>query len=777
MNDNIETASLMPYIETDGTGFHIKMTEPGQDDTAYQKPAFPFLVVSDSAPFSRIIEAEIITDAATQIEPVFLLTQKDDYPLIKDELWLLDNHAIDQYWQHTFAFHTRQPQSCSPLFLKGQISKNGQLLPFQPLLYCKFKKIYFPPLCPDCGASLQQCYNDGLLEGHGLLPYSGSLKRYLYCPSCIDSKEMPDFYVSSMSVNDPGFLKDRFELIKKYGQLREKENYAAFFPCLDCTGYQECYSSENLALSRIAAFSFYPFYMLMFKADSVNALDFISLMSGAPYKAITKQLIAKQQPGRLRRLQVLKQKGILETPFFFIDEDRYFLEVLYLKLSFLKELSETIFSRLDTFQHANLGSSIDRIWIKLTNQNSLLPSFWNFKIELLDVINADTHSLFPKLTHWNGLHFLGTIWFFTLLVNKRQDVSIVYRTIKEAMQKISGDNHGDSEKYLGKDQPQVFSPENIFWDPETIMVNDKQHGLWRASLRMGFDLLDESPLDLQKWPKKNFSQQLEQLRQQIKDKLFSSEKSVFEEELTSNDKAIYEILIKIMRDWQDVEIPKDELASTVSPVDTDITENEIKHADFNSKIATGIFDKRSPKSQEDTDIKETIIITPDDKTAEKTDGVIQTGDPNKTVRIGNADTKSSGKKETAFQTNHDLEKTIRPSDYDREKERKPTVKPAGDPGKTVLLTPGKTEKPDENDLPETLIISPLQRSSESKQVRSSTSFYDIRSDQPSKTDIPRDNGLAGENQIFEKPDKDAFLDKTITIRQKKTDPNKTNDER
>ena len=258
MNDAIESTSLLSYLETDGTKFHIKVSVGRQDDSIYQKPSFPFLVVSDSRPFSRIVEARINTDAETQIEPVFLLTQKDEYHLTKDELWPLDNRAIDQYWQRTFTFHSREKIGSPPLILRSQISKSGMLLPFQPLFFCKLKQAYFQPLCPDCGIPLQQCYNDGILKKHGLQPYNGSLKRYLFCPSCIDSKEKPDFYVSSLANNDPAFLKNRFELIKKFGQLKGNGNLANLLPCIDCSRHQECYSPDGLAVSRIAAFSFYP---------------------------------------------------------------------------------------------------------------------------------------------------------------------------------------------------------------------------------------------------------------------------------------------------------------------------------------------------------------------------------------------------------------------------------------------------------------------------------------------------------------------------------------
>jgi len=779
MNDIIETASLLPYMETDGTGFHIKMSVAEQNDSAHQKFPLPFLVVSDSGPFSRIIEASINTDALTQIEPAFLLTQKDEYPLIKDELWPIDNRSIDQYWQRTFTFHSRDKFGSPPLILRGQISKKGQLLPYQPLLFCTYKQIYFQPLCPDCGMSLQQCYNDAMLEEYGLLPYSGSLKRYLFCPSCVGSKEMPDFYVSSLAPNDPGFLKNRFELIKKYGQLKEIETPDTLMPCLDCTGHQECYGAECLAVSRISVFSFYPFYMLMFKADSINALDFISLMSGASYKEIKKQLIAKQQPGRLSRLQVLKQKGSIETPFFFINKDRYFLEVLYLKLSFLGELSEAIFSGLDTIQHTGQGLSIDRIWVKLSDQNGLLPSFWNFKIELLDVIDADVQSLtFPKLPQSNGLHLLGAIWLYTLLVNKQQDVSHVYRAIGDAMGKNSAKDDVIFEKYLKNGLPQVFSPENIFWDPEIMIVKEKWHKIWELSLRMGFNLIEGNLQNLKGGSKEDFGQKLNQLRQQIKDNLFPSEPFVSTKESTADDKTISNILTKIMGTWREsVETSQDELAATVSPANTDITGNDLRHQDFKSKIDANIYDTSVYNPQEDTDIKETIIITPNDRIAKETAGIKQDEDPNKTVLMINADTKITDTKKAAFQPTDHLEETIRPSNYVRDKERRPPVKPAGDLVKKILLTPGRPEKPDESDLPETLIISPLQSASEFKQARFSSPFQDIRSEAHSKTDIPPDEGLVGVNQKFERPDKDEFLEETIIVRPKKNDPGKTRDNR
>jgi len=68
VNDIIETRSLLPYLKADETRFHLKISVADQKDSIHQKSSFPFLVVSESGQFARIIEAKIKTDAGTNIE-------------------------------------------------------------------------------------------------------------------------------------------------------------------------------------------------------------------------------------------------------------------------------------------------------------------------------------------------------------------------------------------------------------------------------------------------------------------------------------------------------------------------------------------------------------------------------------------------------------------------------------------------------------------------------------------------------------------------------------
>ena len=751
MNDIIETPSLIPYLKTDGTKFHIKVAVGNSDDSINQKSSFPFLVVSESGPFARIIGAKIKTDAGTNIEPVFLLIQKDEHPPSRDELWPLDNRAIDRYWQNTFTFHSNEKSGSLPLILKNQIDSNGALLPFQPLLYCKFNQTYFPALCPDCGTVLQQCNNDSMLQEYGLRPYSGSLKRYLFCPSCTGSKEKPDFYVSTLADNDPAFLKDRFELIKRFGQLNGNENFAGQLPCVNCIRHQECYGPDGLAVSRIVPLSFYPFYMLMFKAGSVNGLDFLSLISGASFKEIEDRLKEKQQPGRLNCLKVLKQKRSINTPFFFQNEDRYFLEVLYLKLSFLGELIEAIFSGLDTFQYPEFGLSIDRIWVNLSDQNSLLPCFWNFKVALLDVIGSDVpSSSIPQMPRSYGFHLLGLVWFYTLLVNRKQDVSQIYPVLGEVMEEIKTQDDANFENYPEAGFLQVLSPENIFFNPDILSVKQDWHKFWKASLGLGFHFFEVSMLGSRDWSIEEFGRELEQLRQEIKDSLFSTEPSVPAEESEANDKIIYNILKKIMNARQEGgEPPSDELeTSHVLPQRDDTAD-----------------DKTAPDFQEDTDVIKTVILSSDNELTEKLTGIEQKEKPGEAVPVPESDLD-----ETVILTPERLEPPGTSDDLDHYDE---------DMEETVILSPddiGQKLKPssksEEDDLPETVIISPEQGSSGYPEAPPGPSWQDFGSEDTVKGGSAPDEMTTGEHKKAEKSESDEFLEETIFIQPGKAYPGK-----
>lgn len=607
--NNIEKPSLLPYLELANTKLRLSFSLISQDDSILEKSSFPFPVICESDPFARLIEARFETDAGSEIKRVFLLFQKDEYHLTRDELRPLTNQDVEEYWQKAFLLYSRKNQDSSVLILADQIGEGGGLISLQSLFFCKSKRIFFHPPCPVCGLPLQQCYDDDMLAGLGFQRYSDSLKRYLFCSSCFDSTGESNFYVFSLESSDHPALKDRWDLIKDFGRLTKVRNNLNRFPCTNCSSHQECYGSGGLVATRIVPFAFYPFYMLIFEAGSVNALDFLSLISGASFDDLESRLRERQQLGRINCLKALKQNTLVTTPFFFDKDERYFLEVLYLKLSFLGELVQAVFPRIDD---PGFGLSIDGIWINLTDQSGLLPFFWNFKPRFINIGgNAVKPPFLSKLFPYSNPHFLGIIWFYTLLINKKQGVSEIYVTLGEKIEQIVSNNDDSLESFLKNGADGVFSPENIFWVSDGKSVSQDWVRLWEKSIGLGWSLLKTGLMENSKWSKDKFQQELKNLRKEVKDKLFSQELNFVQAAPAPNNKAISDILANIMEKWSiGLDAQKDELEKTVDV----------------STASGEWFDNTNVVSQDENGIGETLILSPADFKKEKSPSVQVDGD-------------------------------------------------------------------------------------------------------------------------------------------------------
>ena len=690
LKDNIEMHSLRPYLEPDGAKFCLRFSWSHEDPAFQEKSRFPFLVINESDPLARLIDAQFVTDAGSEIKRVFVLLQNDEYLLPRDELRPVNNKDIDQWWQRAFSFYSGRKRNSSVVVLADQISQDGRLSPLEPLFFCKPKQIFFSPPCPRCGFSLQQCYDDGLLAGSGLQPYSTSLKRYLFCPSCQGSDGKSDFYVFALESSDPPTLKDRWDLIREWALLAEDKNRLGQFPCPGCAKRHECRATDDLGVSRIAPFSFYPFFMLIFEAMSVNGLDFLSLVSGASLEDLEGSLAEKQQLGRISCLKALRRNGLLRTPFFFDSDERYFLEVLYLKLSFLGELVRTILPRLDMHQYPATGLSIDRVWVKLGEQGGLLPFFWNFRVDLIDVAgNAADTPLFPNLAPSHGLHFLGLVWFYALLVNKSQSVSEVYAALGEAIGKIAASGDTTLKSLINSGLNRAFSPENIFWKPEGSIVGKNWKHVWEESMGFGCSLLGISlGQDLQ-WSEDEFRQKIEGLRKEIKDSLFQQGPAVGQAEPAPENKAIHDVLMKIMNKWHaDFEPEKEDLEktailSTEAPEDLEktvvLSPQEAEEQVIRETIILSPEDLRKdgslPGKAEGYDIPETVVIAPPEKTKAKAFPRSSEGLPPTDVALE--------KEKQALQ-----QKSRKPEDR-----KKGTGVPASDDflAETVILSPDKSK--------------------------------------------------------------------------------------
>lgn len=558
VKNRISTSSLWTYLNPNQNIFPLKIPLTTEDPSTLEKISFPFIVLTDSDPLTRLLEAKFTTDAGSEIKKVFLLIQRDQYLLTKDDLWPLSNQDIDYSWQKAFSFHSAKKADGSFIILR-QVNPQEGLQPWQSLFFCKAKHLYFHPVCPQCGFELQQCQDDTFLLRSGLQAYSTSLKRYLLCPSCL-SEGKSDFYTYALDNFDPPTLKDRFTLIKEFGKLGETRQSANLFPCLNCPSHPDCYGPSFLALSRIVPFSFYPFFMFIFEAMSLNAKDFLSILSGATFEEIQNQLQAGREFGRTNSLKSLQQDLLTKAINLFDRNERYFLEVFYLKLSFLSEVLRSLFSEGGFFENPHLRFSLNRIWVKLATPGNFLPSFWNFKIQRMDINRTfqETQS-FPKLPQADGLYFLGQLWFYTFLVNKKQNITEIYFALGKVLDQAFS---GGSASFV-EDSP-TFCPENIFWNPEGKTVRKKYHPLWEKALSMGCSLMQFSLKQDSPWSQEAFFQQLEALREEVKENLLREGPGKEEKEFLPANQAIRKILEKLLRKWQmEVEPAREESMETI----------------------------------------------------------------------------------------------------------------------------------------------------------------------------------------------------------------------
>ncbi|HME43649.1 MAG TPA: hypothetical protein VKF36_11225 [Syntrophorhabdales bacterium] len=555
MTDAGFSVSLLPYLDSTRATTYLKFSLSTREPSLLEKITTPFLVIDDSDPLARLMEAQFLTDAGNVLRKVFALVQKDRYRLAEDELWPVANQDVENAWQHAFSFFNGEGDRRQLTTLSGQITEGGKLIPLAPLFFCKARQVFFGPPCPRCGAALHQCTDDDLLSARGLQPYSRSLKRYLFCPSC-DARGPADFYIYELDNHDPPGLKDRWTLIKEFGLLLKSSALAGEFPCRTCDRSGECFGLDMAAPSRIVPFAFYPFYMLMFEAMSLQAVDFLALLSGATSEEVEAGLKSRGEFGRLNCLTIFRDAGLLETRFFYEHQEKFFLEVLYLKLSFLGEVVR-VFSTAKVFEHPDIRLSLHHIWVKVADQSNLLPSFWNFRAEPVNISGPMKESAAVAGSPSNSaLYFNGLVWFYTLLVNKRQGISEVSRLLKEL---LAGDApiHGPSSgtPFENRNSP-TFAPVNLFWDVHHHYVPESWYRLWEKSLTLGWSLLVAGIRGDPQWSQEEFSRQFAELRDEVKVALFDQTSDRYQEPYSQlvrqlpDDATIHDVLVKLIAKWR-----------------------------------------------------------------------------------------------------------------------------------------------------------------------------------------------------------------------------------
>lgn len=362
--------------------------------------------------------------------------------------------------------------------------------------------------------------------------------------------------------------------------------------------------------------------MLIFESDLLNALDFLFIISGAPVESIEGLLLKNQQIERAHSLKILKKKINHQDGFFFPDQDSRFLEVLYLKLAFLDQVARRVLPDLERHRHPELGLSLDRIWIHLSDSSEMIPPFWRFRVKLIqDDLEKDSFkpSAFPKSSPAYGHYFMGLVWLCTLLVNRRQGSMAVHSAAEKITERMTSEDGSDGSR-LRNGFDVDLSPENIFWEPDGKQVPEEWFDLWEKALEMGLALFRCGLNPGEVLSQEEFLRQLDHLRRQNRKALFEGPSSTMRQPRRfQDDREIQNILIRI-RDRLSIGV--DETVSRREPFPKEVFSDETEMAETvilprrPSKIHKESVQDGKSQPQEGTpgdDLVETVVLGQDGK--------------------------------------------------------------------------------------------------------------------------------------------------------------------
>jgi len=455
--------SLLPYLQ----GPHLKLSLfPAA--TPLRDKVYPFRVLDDTQPVSRCIEAVFLTDAGGVLKKVVLQIQKDCYVLAFDELNPVTNLDIEEGWR--LALAKSLGEGGNQMLLAAQLDPAGALTPLDPLFYCRTRELFFHPVCPGCGRALTLCRDEELLKRLGLASYATSRTRYLHCASCC-AHGQTEFYQYELNHDDPVTVNDRWALIDRFGLVDASLDPGGAFPCVGCPEHTSCYGPGHEVRARVIPFSFYPFYLLVNDLPSLHGSDFLRLVSGARAAELADSLDPQRHPGRFACLRQLIQSGGPGEPLFRQGAERSFLEILFLKLSFLSDLLLCCTAE----DLADTRLRYDRVWVHIPPENRALPPFWNFHIEMAyDICPAGAEA-----TPSEALCQLAIFWIQVLCQNEKIDQNRIHAAVSGWLRNGPGPlPRAHEDGWLAA----ILAPENIFWRPGGMSVAKRWLSFWDRAL-------------------------------------------------------------------------------------------------------------------------------------------------------------------------------------------------------------------------------------------------------------------------------------------------------
>jgi hypothetical protein len=629
ITDSAACPSLLSFLQPRVPGIALQFLN-GSDSSGEEI----FAYIENPGPFADLRPGQVAIDDTGLLADLFFLVQPDHYPAgITSELRPVSNSDVDNSWQQAF-MRLHRPQAGMPPAWPSQIDEKGRLLPFCSLFYCRHTQVFCRPLCPSCGRPLALCRDDRMLHEAGLAGYGDSLQRYLYCPACHQASSQAPFYSKVPAADASPRERGCADLVQDFSRLLTQTDLADDLPCVGCEHAAQCYGPRPLVLERMRAVHFYPFFMLVQPAPSLNALDFAALLGDAGPDDIEQRLGRQQKNGRLDRFKKLRPALESGPGFLFASDARHFLELLYLKLTFLRELMVLV----------NQGASepvnhmtMEGIWVRLAENSVHLPYLWNFSLQLVDPVGPpEFYSADSRLREAHLCGFLGTAWYYVLLVNAAQPMEAVQAGIEKLLGAEAGADSGDPASFDAVDA--LFEARNIFWRPPDFVPNPGWEALWQEALELGTDPL-RAGLDAgEGWSRDDFTERLDGLRGRVHQALFeapaagipageappatASTTEPAEDRAgakNSNDPQIAALLTEILRQWGRPPQPGLEATLFIPPpgLQPDESGDYQETVILTAKDPQGRNDAASPPEPTPDaagDLEKTMVLSPDSTT-------------------------------------------------------------------------------------------------------------------------------------------------------------------
>jgi hypothetical protein len=696
--------SLLPYLNTHAQeGIYIQFF------LSVNRNVFSKTAGSERYPITHQRHARVTVGGRHKLLDVVCIFQPDGYCIDPSVLNPITNQDLENIWQQTWKQVNKMDADARPFALPGQIGKKGELIHLRPLLYCSLKDRYGHLLCPACGGPLILCKDDDLLISAGLGTYGGSLDRYLYCANCRQKEKSTIFYAPSSLETSSTKVRDSDALIEAFSRILAKSDLSDQLPCIGCNEAANCYGPESLVLKRMRPMQFFPFHMLMQRASTLNAVEFIALLSGAEPKELEPLPFHESglfAPDHLGEVLSRLARG---SGYLFGRDDRLFLEILYLKLTFLHELFALVRHRSFT---AAGRMCLEGIGVEIGLPGSKLPGFWHFSLKLINPIGCPgSHPPGSRLPHFLTIEFLGRAWFYVLLANDKQSVDSVLNAIEQGQASVFFEN-ADPGAVL---EHGVFHPGNIFRHPRVLTPDPEWLPLWMEALAQGCVLARTAQGKDGQCDLGDFDHQLEQLRQRIHGKLFTASttgRKASDKRPKDSNARIEAILKDILARWPQTSgtTALDQLPTAVFPQPDQLDED----GDFGQTVILSENDMPArvtepPPGEAHTDLEQPSVISPRDHRS----GQELFGNLEETVVTSPQPVPSTGAKLNQNLLLKSAQAASEPNGLEKTVIISPRGKSAPSPDRTSLPDEDETcekplQLPEAEQLKETVIIQPLK---------------------------------------------------------------------